>query len=77
MSTGSVYFVFYILIELFGGLLTKRVGNIVVPLSIVAFGIVTLCTTWIHNRGSFFAVRALLGLTEGLGQPGETSLHLR
>lgn len=67
---GSVYFITYIIVENCGGLIVKRFGNIIVPIFVILFGICTLGTTWIHNRGSFFAVRALLGITEGIGQPG-------
>lgn len=67
---GSVYFILYIMVENCGGLIVKRFGTIVVPIFVILFGICTLGTTWIHNRGAFFAVRALLGITEGVGQPG-------
>lgn len=62
----SVYFLFYLVTDLSAGLLVKRFGSHIVPWSIVTFGIVTLGTTWIKNRADFFAVRVLLGITEGV-----------
>ena len=47
-----------------GGLAVKKFGFWVVPAATVSFGIVTLCTGFIHNRGSFFTMRLLLGITE-------------
>ena len=47
-----------------GGLAVKKFGFWVVPAATVSFGIVTLCTGFIHNRESFFAMRLLLGITE-------------
>lgn len=52
------------------GLLVKRYGTVLVPLTVIVFGIVTLGTTWIHNRSAFFAIRILLGLAEGFVTPG-------
>lgn len=53
-----------------GGLLVKKYGFWLVPASTVGFGIITLCTAFIHNRGAFFVMRILLGITESFTMPG-------
>lgn len=45
--------------------------------SVVVFGIITLGTAFIHNRGSFFAMRSLLGVAESLVFPGNAYMLTR
>ncbi|ORY25826.1 major facilitator superfamily domain-containing protein [Naematelia encephala] len=65
-----LYYVIYMCCEPFAGLLIKRFGFILVPISIFAFSSITLGTTWIHNKHQFFAVRCLLGMVEAFTMPG-------
>ncbi|KAK8858803.1 hypothetical protein IAR55_003033 [Kwoniella newhampshirensis] len=65
-----LYYVVYMCCEPFAGLLIKKYGFILVPISIFAFSSITLGTTWIQNKSQFFAVRCLLGLVEAFTMPG-------
>lgn len=65
-----LYYAIYFFADIPASLCVKRFGFVVLPLSCVAFGIVTIATAFIHNQGGFYAVRLLLGLTEALQFPG-------
>lgn len=65
-----LYYGIYFFADIPASLCVKKFGFLVLPLSCIAFGIVTLCTAFIHNRGSFFAIRLLLGLAESFQFPG-------
>lgn len=49
----------------------------IVPASTFAFGVITLATAFINNRGGFFAMRILLGLTECFTMPANAYLLSR
>ena len=65
-----LYYGIYFFADIPASLSVKKFGFITLPLSCVAFGLVTLCTAFIHNQASFFAIRLLLGLTESFQFPG-------
>ncbi|KAL0933270.1 major facilitator superfamily transporter [Colletotrichum truncatum] len=65
-----LYFGIYFFVDIPASLSVKKYGNIVLPLSCISFGIVTLCTAFIKNEASFFAMRLLLGITESFQLPG-------
>ncbi|KAF4916922.1 putative transporter [Colletotrichum viniferum] len=65
-----LYYGIYFFADIPASLSVKRFGNIVLPLSCIAFGVVTLATAFIHNEASFFAIRLLLGITEAFQFPG-------
>ncbi|WVQ78505.1 hypothetical protein IAT38_000591 [Cryptococcus sp. DSM 104549] len=65
-----LYYVVYLVCEPFAGLLIKRYGFILVPISILGFSSITLGTTWIQTKGHFFLVRCLLGVVEAFTMPG-------
>ncbi|KAF9869578.1 major facilitator superfamily transporter [Colletotrichum karsti] len=65
-----LYYGIYFFADIPASLSVKKYGNIVLPLSCIAFGIVTLATAFIHNEASFFVIRLLLGLTESFQFPG-------
>ncbi|KAF9023047.1 MFS general substrate transporter [Hymenopellis radicata] len=73
----SLFYVMYLICEIPFALLIKRVGFWLVPLSIVLFGIVTLCTAFIHDRGGFYATRIVLGMSEAITMPGLSYLLTR
>lgn len=50
--------------------LKKLTPKIWLPLLTVTWGIITMCLGFVRSFGSFFAVRALLGVAEGGLLPG-------
>ncbi|KDN66991.1 putative MFS transporter [Colletotrichum sublineola] len=65
-----LYYGIYFFADVPASLSVKKFGFIMLPISCIAFGIVTLCTAFIDNQGSFYAIRLLLGLTESFQFPG-------
>ncbi|KAI1858758.1 uncharacterized protein JN550_012508 [Neoarthrinium moseri] len=65
-----LYYTIYFFADIPASLAVKKFGFLVLPLSCIAFGLVTLCTAFIHNQASFYAIRLLLGLTESFQFPG-------
>ncbi|KAH8798009.1 major facilitator superfamily domain-containing protein [Flagelloscypha sp. PMI_526] len=72
-----LYYILYLLCEVPFALLVKKYGFRLIPASIVAFGVVTLGTAFITNKGGFFATRVFLGISEAFGMPGITYLLTR
>ncbi|KAK0648728.1 major facilitator superfamily domain-containing protein [Cercophora newfieldiana] len=67
----AVFYATYIASELPSNLVLKKLTpKIWLPLLTVAWGIITMCLGFVRNFGSFFAVRALLGVAEGGLLPG-------
>jgi hypothetical protein len=66
----SLYYLTYLVLDIPGTLAVKRFGFTLIPLSIVAFGLVTTLTAYIENRGGFYATRIFLGVTESISLPG-------
>lgn len=67
-----LYYAVYFFADIPASLSVKKIGFIMLPLSCILFGAVTLGTAFIHNKASFFAMRVLLGLTESFQFPGLT-----
>jgi hypothetical protein len=44
----------------------------VVKIRVIAFGIITIGTGFIHNRSGFYAVKSLLGIAESFVLPGNS-----
>jgi sugar phosphate permease len=65
-----LYYAVYFFADIPAALCVKKFGFITLPLSCIAFGVVTLGTAFIRNEASFYAVRVLLGLTESVQFPG-------
>ncbi|KAH8889059.1 major facilitator superfamily transporter [Thozetella sp. PMI_491] len=65
-----LYYAIYFIADIPASLSVKKFGNMVLPMSCIAFGIVTLCTAFIHNQASFYVIRLLLGLAESFQFPG-------
>ncbi|KZL63343.1 major facilitator superfamily transporter [Colletotrichum incanum] len=67
----AVFYATYIASELPSNLVLKKVSpRIWLPFLTCAWGIVTMCLGFVHSYGSFVAVRAILGMTEGGLLPG-------
>ncbi|KAJ7897664.1 major facilitator superfamily transporter [Mycena olivaceomarginata] len=58
-------------------MLVRKFGNRLVPLAVIAFGIITIGTGFIHNRSSFYAVKSLLGIAESFVLPGNSLFYRR
>jgi hypothetical protein len=65
-----LYYAIYFFADIPASLCVKKFGFIVLPLSCVTFGVVTIGTAFIQNPGGFYAIRLLLGLTEAFQFPG-------
>lgn len=65
-----LYYLIYFFADIPAALCVKKFGFLVLPLSCIAFGIVTIATAFIKNEGGFYAIRLLLGLTESFQFPG-------
>lgn len=65
-----LYYAIYFFADIPASLCVKRFGFVVLPLSCIAFGVVTVATAFIRNPGGFYAIRLLLGLTEAFQFPG-------
>ncbi|KAF7553070.1 hypothetical protein G7Z17_g3910 [Cylindrodendrum hubeiense] len=65
-----LYYAIYLFADIPASLSVKKFGFIILPMSCIAFGLVTLCTAFIKNEAGFYAVRILLGLTEAFQFPG-------
>ncbi|KAJ1325299.1 MFS transporter ACS family allantoate permease [Microdochium nivale] len=65
-----LYYIVYFFADIPAALSVKRFGFIMLPLSCIMFGVVTLGTAFISNSAGFYVVRVLLGLTESFQFPG-------
>ncbi|KAK6063337.1 transporter [Seiridium cupressi] len=65
-----LYYAIYFFADIPASLSVKKFGFLILPISCIAFGLVTLCTAFIHNRAGFYVIRLLLGLTESFQFPG-------
>lgn len=70
-------YITFILSEIPAAIIVRRYGYVWIPVSVVVFGILTLGTAFIHNRGAFFAMRSLLGVAESLVFPGNAYMLTR
>ncbi|TKW53914.1 putative transporter C11D3.18C [Colletotrichum tanaceti] len=67
----AVFYATYIASELPSNLVLKKVSpRIWLPFLTCAWGLVTMCLGFVRSYGSFVAVRAVLGMTEGGLLPG-------
>lgn len=62
----SIFYVFYILAEFPASLLVKRLRfRRAIPAITFAWGLICMCTGFIHSYGGLITTRLLLGLAEG------------
>ena len=73
----SLFYLVYLIMEIPFALLVKKFGFRLVPISVVGFGLVTLCSAWMENKAGFYATRIFLGISEAVGMPGITYLLTR
>ena len=67
----SIFYIVYLLVEVPSNIILKRVGpRFYLPLLVVAFGLVSLCTAFVNDFGGLMAARAILGVFEGGAMPG-------
>jgi MFS family permease len=67
----TIFYVSYITIEIPSNIVLKIVGGrFYLPFLVVAFGMVSMCTAFIHNYHGLLACRFFLGLAEGGMMPG-------
>lgn len=65
-----LYYLIYFFADIPAALSVKKFGFIVLPLSVISFGAVTIGTAFVDNKAAFYAIRLLLGLTESFQFPG-------
>ncbi|PIA98720.1 putative transporter [Cercospora beticola] len=67
----SVFYIVYCLVEVPSNIILKRVGpRFYIPLLVVGFGLVSMCTAWVNTFNQLCVARAFLGVFEGGTMPG-------
>ncbi|KAF1843819.1 uncharacterized protein K460DRAFT_378875 [Cucurbitaria berberidis CBS 394.84] len=67
----SIFYIVYMFVEVPSNILLKRIGpKYYLPLLVVGFGFVSLCTAFVHSFQGLLAARAMLGMFEGGVMPG-------
>ena len=72
-----LFYAVYFCADIPASLSVKSFGFLVLPLSCIAFGIVTIGTAFIQDSAGFYTIRILLGLTESFQLPGLSYLVSR
>ncbi|KAJ4982903.1 hypothetical protein SVAN01_11605 [Stagonosporopsis vannaccii] len=72
-----LFYAIYFFADVPASLCVKKFGFIVLPMSCISFGVVTIGTAFIRNSAGFYAIRLLLGLTEAFQLPGLSYLVSR
>ena len=67
----SIFYIVYLLVEVPSNILLKWIGpRFYLPLLVVGFGFVSICTAFVRDLGGLMAARAILGVFEGGAMPG-------
>ncbi|KAI1380422.1 MFS general substrate transporter [Hypoxylon crocopeplum] len=67
----TIFFIFYLAVEIPSNVILKHVGpRLYLPLLVVCFGLISMCTAFVHSYPSMIVMRALLGIFEGGAMPG-------
>ncbi|KAF2160912.1 hypothetical protein M409DRAFT_28790 [Zasmidium cellare ATCC 36951] len=67
----SVFYIIYLLVEVPSNIILKRVGpRFYIPMLVVGFGFVSLCTSFVKTFNQLCVARAFLGVFEGGTMPG-------
>jgi len=67
----SIFYIVYLLVEVPSNIILKWIGpRFYLPLLVVGFGIVSVCTAFVRDLGGLMAARAILGVFEGGAMPG-------
>lgn len=66
-NTGqTIYLVCFLAAELPGGLISKKIGpDMMTPICIISWGLISACQCALTSRAGFYATRAMLGLSQG------------
>jgi adenylosuccinate synthase len=72
----SVFYIVYMVVEVPSNVILKIVGpKYYLPMLVVGFGLVSLCTAFVHSFKALLVARALLGAFEGGVMPYVCSLQ--
>lgn len=67
----SIFYIVYLLVEVPSNIILKRVGpRYYLPLLVVGFGLVSMCTAFVNSFAGLCTARAFLGIFEGGAMPG-------
>lgn len=67
----SIFYIVYMFVEVPSNILLKKLGpKYYLPLLVCGFGMVSLCSAFVHNFGGLLVARAFLGVFEGGVMPG-------
>ncbi|KZM22543.1 Adenylosuccinate synthase [Ascochyta rabiei] len=67
----SIFYIIYMFVEVPSNILLKKIGpKWYLPLLVVGFGFVSLCTAFVQSFQGLMAARAILGVFEGGVMPG-------
>ncbi|KAF2266156.1 MFS general substrate transporter [Lojkania enalia] len=67
----SIFYIIYMFVEVPSNILLKILGpRFYLPLLVVGFGFVSMCSAFVHNFEGLLAARAFLGVFEGGVMPG-------
>lgn len=62
----SIFYIVYMFVEVPSNILLKKLGpKYYLPLLVCGFGLVSLCSAFVHNFGGLLVARAFLGVFEG------------
>lgn len=64
----TIFYIFYILVEVPSNEVFRRVGSMWLAFLVIAFGVVSIATAFIHNLAGVIVTRIVLGLAEGGGK---------
>ena len=62
----SIFYIVYMFVEVPSNIFLKIIGpKYYIPLLVVGFGLVSLCTAFVHSFQQLLVARAFLGIFEG------------
>lgn len=62
----SIFYIVYMFVEVPSNILLKKLGpKYYLPLLVCGFGVVSLCSAFVHNFAGLLVARAFLGIFEG------------
>jgi adenylosuccinate synthase len=70
----SIFYIVYMFVEVPSNILLKMLGpKYYLPLLVLGFGFVSMCTAFVHSFEGLLAARAMLGVFEGGVMPSVSS----
>jgi adenylosuccinate synthase len=73
----SIFYIVYMFVEVPSNIILKKIGpKYYLPLLVVAFGFVSMCTAFVKSFKTLLVARAFLGVFEGGVMPSVYSSHL-